>query len=168
MPAANFQLIYDFETAIPVGFKRLFAAEDVVVIVPDDGPMSKMPRPRIEMFFSCGPETGHLWPASIYGRADAFTGTIGMTVLSNVRPADVGTKEHADYVATVRDLMARATTLLKTNREGADTYLPYHAIDAIVATGCTPHYESQDGYYQTDMNYDIRFSIRPDAWPAES
>lgn len=168
MPADNFKLCYDFETAIPVGFKRLFAAENVAVLVPDDGPMTQMPRPRIELFFACGPETGHIWPASIYGRADAFTGTIGLTVISNVRPADVGTKEHADYVATVRDLMARATTLFKANREDADTYLPHHAIDAITATGCTPHYESQDGYYQTDMNYNIRFCIRPDAWPSES
>jgi hypothetical protein len=66
--------------------------------------------------------------------------------------------------------MARASTLFKADRDNADAkgYFPYHAIDAVKASGSTPTYEGQDGFYQTDMNYDLRFSIRPDAWPAES
>jgi len=169
MSALNFQQCYDFETAIPAGFKKLFTAEDVSnVFIPNDGPKFQNVRPRIELFFSCGPETGHCRPILPHYRADAFTGSIGLTVISNVRPAEVGTAEHSDHVATVRDLMARATSLFKINRTADDLMLPYHAIDAVTAAGSTPHYESQDGYYQTDLNYEIRFSIRPDAWPDES
>lgn len=170
MPAENFHLIYDFETAIPAGFKSLFFIEEkITVLVPDDGPANEQPRPRIEMYFATGAETGHLRPSAPYFRPDAFMGSLALKVVSNTKPADVGTKEHAAFVSLVRNMLAKASTLFKADRDAADVngYLPYHSIDSVVSTGSSPHYEGQDGYYETDMSFDLRFSIRPDAWPSE-
>jgi hypothetical protein len=171
MPAATFKACYDFETALPAGFKALLQAEEIKpVLVPADGPKFRQERPRIELYFNAGGETGHHAPTLPHYRADAFAGSLLITIISNTKPADVGTAEHMDYVSAVRDLMARARTLFKADRDAADAagYLPYHAVHDIVHTGSNTDYEGQDGYYQTDLNYDLKFSIRPDAWPAEA
>jgi hypothetical protein len=50
---------------------------------------------------------------------------------------------------------------------GDDTLLPYHTINDIVQSGSNPSYEGQECFFETSLNYDLKFNIRPAAWPGE-
>ncbi|MGC3961326.1 MAG: hypothetical protein QM813_26385 [Verrucomicrobiota bacterium] len=168
MPVENINDLYDFETAIESGFKNLFASNDLKAFTSNDGDDDKRPRPRVELFFTVGAETGHRLGALPYFRADAFAGQLLVIVVSNTRPVEVGTQEHSEFRSAVRNLMAKATYLLKVNREAANDMMPNHAVHSVVHSGSTPSYESDQGYYETTIQYDLKFSIQPEAWPEET
>ena len=171
MPAPSIETLYDFEAAIETGFKNLFVAQleaVAVVTTSDKAATFSEARPRVELECSVGGETGHHQPSLPYYRADAFTAQLIVTVVSNTRPEDVGTTEHSAFRAAVRNLMAKAPTLLKTNRTGANDLMTYHAVHDLAHGGSTPSYETEDGYFATSIQYDLKFSIQPDAWPEDS
>jgi hypothetical protein len=172
MPVApSIETLYDFEAAIETGFKNLFLAEleaVAVVTTSDKAATFSEHRPRIELECTVGGEAGHHRPALPYYRADAFTAQLIVTVVSNTRPDEVGTSEHSSFRASVRNLMAKAPTLLKANRDAANDMMPHHAVHDLVHSGSTPSYETEDGYFATSIQYDLKFGIQTDAWPVDS
>jgi hypothetical protein len=172
MPTApSIDALYDFETAIEGGFKSLFAVHLAAVsgyTTSDKAAALIEHRPRCEFEFTAGGETGHHRPELPYYRADAFLGQMVITIVSNTRPDEAGTSEHSAFRAAVRNLMAKAPTLFKANRDDTNDLMPYHAVHDLAQGGSSPAYESEDGYYSTSIQYDIKFSIQPDAWPEDN
>jgi len=163
MQATTTIQIYDFENAIEAAFKALFTAENIDAFVSLDEVDFQNVRPRIELFCSPGAETGHYHPT--HYRADTFGGTVVLRIISNPKAT---TREHSDYRATIRDIMAGSRDKFKADVDNDDAaaLLPYHSILDVVESGTSPTYLGEDGTVESVINYTIKFNIRPDAWPA--
>ena len=170
MAASTVDELSDFETAIEAAFKLLFTENGIESCVDSiDEPDTQRPRPRVEVYFAPGGETGHISANATYRRPDMWTGNLTLRVVSNTKPDEVGTSEHSAYRAKVRNLMAMSRTIFKSDADASDVagYLPYHTVADLVLSGSNPSYEGQDGYYETTISYDLTFNIRPTAWPSE-
>lgn len=167
MPADNFDLIYDFETAIEAGFKSFFTSQDIAAYVTNDAGETQKPRPRVEIMYANGAEAGHNSTASTYYRPDTFTGSLTVAVVTNAKDESIGTAEHALFRARVRNAMAKSRSLLKADADGANTLLPYHCVLDVVESGTAPAYAPEDGHFVSRLNYELKINIRPDAWPTE-
>lgn len=156
--------IYDFENAIEAAFKALLTAENIEARVSLDEDDFQDVRPRVEVYCSPGQETGHYHPTHF--RADTFTGTVTLAIVSNTKQT---TREHSDFRAKVRDVMAGSRDEFKADRDlnDASALLPYHCILDVVESGTSPNYRDEEaGVIVSSINYAIKFNIRPDAWPA--
>lgn len=168
MAAPDFIAVYDFETAIEAALYGVFVAEGIADTFYSGSQQDfDRPRPRVELYFSVGSQTGHIRPDATYYRPDAFSGSLTVRIVSNSKPGTDSTAEHSAYRATVRNIMAKARGLLVADAAGDDTLLPYHTINDIVQSGSNPSYEGQEGFFETSLNYDLKFNIRPAAWPGE-
>lgn len=163
MQATDIIQIYDYENAIEAAFKALLEAEEIAAFVSLDELDFQEARPRVEVFCSPGQETGHYHPTLF--RADSFTGTVMLRIVSNPKAT---TREHSDYRATVRDIMAGSRAEFKADRDlvDASALLPYHSILDVVESGTSPNYEGEGGVVESAVTYQIKFNIRPSAWPA--
>lgn len=168
--------IYDFENAIEAAFQKLLEAEGLSafvsldvdeVVEPEEGePLDdkhQRPRPRVELYFATGQETGHYHPSHF--RADAFTGNLMLRIVGSPKTT---TREHSDYRAKVRDVMAGSRDEFKSDSDNndANALLPYHSVMDVVESGTNPNYQDDDGSIESAITYQIKFNIRPDAWPA--
>lgn len=164
--SATLDQIYDIETALEAAFKTLFEEELFTTYVTNDAAEFQKSRPRVEIMFALGSETGHNSTHSTYYRPDAFNGSL---VVAVVTPADDtnGTAQHAQYRARVRNLMAKCRTRFKSDADGDDALLPYHTVQDVVESGTAPAYAPEDGVYISRGNYELKLNIRPDAWPTE-
>jgi hypothetical protein len=167
MPAENFDLIYDIESAVESAFKSLFQSSDLVAYTTNDAGMPSKERPRVELMYQHGAEDGHNSTASNYYRADTFAGSIIVAVITNAQDESIGTAEHAQFRARVRNVMAKANALLVADRSGDDSLLPYHSVMDVVESGTAPAYTPEEGHLVSRINYSIKVNIRPDAWPSE-
>jgi len=163
--SATLDQIYDIETAIEAAFKTLFEEELFATYVTNDAASFQKERPRVELMFALGGETGHHSTASDYYRPDAFSGSLAVAIIT---PADdQGTAQHAQYRARVRNLMAKCRTRFRSDSEADDALLPYHTIMDVVESGTAPAYAPEDGHYISRINYELKTNIRPAAWPSE-
>lgn len=170
MRAQNAIQIYDFENAIEGGFKALLAAAEIAAVVSLDEAKFQEVRPRVNLFFSPGEEMRHWYVDQAQAnprhlRTDAYTGTLLATIVTVPKAT---TREHSDYRATIRDLMAGAKDQFKADMDAADAdqLLPYHSIIDVVESGTAPNYRDEEGAITSAISYAIKFNIRPEAWPA--
>lgn len=167
MPADSFDQIYDIETAIESAFKAFFTSQEIDCYTTNDASEQQKKRPRVELMYLHGSEAGHNSTASNYYRPDTFLATLVVAVVTNAKGDEVGTAEHSQFRARVRNAMAKSRTLLKADADGANTLLPFHSVMDVVESGTSPAYQPEDGYFISRINYELKTNIRPDAWPAE-
>jgi hypothetical protein len=165
MPAANFTEIYDFETAIESAFETLCNEAFIDTSSSNTKKDFSDKIPRVEFVLQLGGEAGHNSTTTPHHRADTFTASLTGALITLPQQDDTATRsQHAEYRATIRNIMAKARRELSDNR--ADL-LPYHNILDIVSSGSSAQYQSEEGHWMTRMNYEIKFAVRPDAWPSE-
>lgn len=171
MQAETFNQVYDYETAIESAIEDLFLLEGFAadaVWTPASNPELQKNRPRIEIYCASGQETGHMHSdADGTIRPDTFSGNLALRIVSNSLAESATTQEHATYRAAVRNVMAKSRRLLVANAAAADDILPYHSILDVVEAGTSASYQSEDGYYESTISYNIKINIRPAAWPSE-
>jgi hypothetical protein len=66
MPADNFDIVYDIESAVEAAFKLLFAEDGLTAYTINELGDTTKERPRVELLYSNGAEAGHNWTASRY------------------------------------------------------------------------------------------------------
>ena len=169
MPADNFDIIYDIESAVEAAFKLLFAEDDLTAYTINQLGETQKERPRVELMYSHGSEAGHNSTASTYYRPDTFTGSLTVAIVTNSKDESIGIAEHAQFRGRVRNIMAKSRTRLKADRDASDVdaLLPYHCVLDVVESGTSPAYSPEDGHLVSRINYEIKTNIRPDAWPTE-
>jgi hypothetical protein len=169
MPADNFDLIYDFETAIEAAFKLVFAEDELTAYTINELGETQKERPRVELFYANGAEAGHNSTASEYYRPDTFSGSLTVAVITNSKDESIGIAEHAQFRGRVRNIMAKCRTRFKADRDAADVdaLLPFHCVLDVVGSGTSPAYSPDEGHLVSRLNYEIKINIRPDAWPTE-
>ncbi len=161
----TFDEIYDFETAIEGAFETFCTEQSMAAITSNTAPEFQKERPRFEFVLQVSGEAGHNSPIDPYIRPDSFTGTLTGALITPATPSDGdGPSLHALYRARFRNIMATARRLLNTTRAGL---IPWHSIEDIVLGSASPQYKSEDGYYMTQTTFQIKWNIRPAAWPEE-
>jgi hypothetical protein len=172
MQATTFSQVYDYETAIESALEDLFLLEGFAaesVWTPASDPELQKNRPRIEIYCASGQEDGHVYRnadgTSI--RPDTFSGNVALRIVSNSLAESATTQEHAAFRASARNVMAKARLLLVANAAAEDDILPFHSILDVVEAGTSASYQSEDGYYESTISYNIKINIRPSAWPSE-
>lgn len=182
MSAPNFDAVYQFKTVVQRAAALFVAAQNIAVYTRTNESLRtpawlaenptlvdyvlstlvfQKQRPRLEIYYDHGQETGHVNPTNF--RPDCWTGNL--SVVGVTAPKD---EEHEQYIARVRNVMVRLRTSLFNDRTAStDLLLPWHCILDMVESGTSGRDETQDGYYLSNINYAIKINIRPTAWPAE-
>lgn len=168
MPAETFDIVYDIESAVEAAFKLLFAEDGLTAYTINQLGETQKERPRVELMYANGAETGHTPAIEPHHRQDTFLGSMVVAVVTNSKDESIGIAEHAQFRGRVRNIMAKSRTQLKTDREGTDTILPHHCILDVVESGTSPAYSPEDGHLVSRISYELKVNIRPDAWPAEA
>lgn len=169
MPADTLQTIYDFSNQLEPGFKlalltnpsfepeRIFTLKDMFAAAAKKE--FQWPRPRVEIATVPGAAIGHFIPVPPAKTERRLNGWHATLILSVITAADQTI--HAAYCAAVRERAAVFDQLLDDDV----AMLPFHQVPQCRAAGESPMMKSDEGYFETKMNYDFIFNIRPDAWP---
>lgn len=184
MSAPSFDEVYNFEGAILNPLAMLIAAQGIAIYTPSNDALRTdawiaanptlvdlvLPsnvdfqelRPRVEMVYQHGSETGHVYPPVC--RPDVWTASLMVGIVTAPIAA-----AHEQFRARVRNVMAICRTTLYNDRTtGTDALLPYHCILDIVDSGTSPATQPEDGHYLSSLTYQLKVNIRPTAWPAEA
>ena len=165
MPAENFDICYDVESAVEAAFKTIFEEDGLSAYTINELGETQKERPRVELMYSHGAEAGHNSTSDEHYRPDTFTGSLTVAVWTNSKDESIGIAEHAQFRGRVRNIMAKSRKRLKDDRDGDDTIMPFHCILDVVESGTAPAYAPEDGHLISRINYELKTNIRPDAWP---
>jgi hypothetical protein len=175
MSALDHIPLYDYETAIEAAVQTILVAADIPTYASFspaelDPPR---PRPRVEIELQTGAATGHRSTSTEVYRPDSFTGTLSLTVITNTsdeissteEPINAGARAHAQFRALVRYHCGGIETTLTDDANAGDTMLPYHSVNRFIEAGTSPTINTENGLLASQLNWEIHFNIRPEAWP---
>ncbi len=167
--ATTIEELYEFETRIEAALKTAFYDVGITAIVSNDVSEDfQQERPRIDLQYVHGVESGHNRAVPPYFQADSFLGSLNVVVVTNSQAAteenpDGGMSQHSRYRALVRSEFAKMRYNFAVNPD----WLPFYSILDIVEPGTAFVLNAQDGYYTSEINFDFKINIKPDAWPPE-
>lgn len=162
--SADYITLYEFERLISATLVALFNADDLAAYGVGTPAELQKSRPRVEVFINIGARFDNHYVLDAEGnrRENGWTGSF---TLSAITLADFTI--HSLYVAAIRNKAALLDQIdLVDNASAAGTPLLYHEISEVKTAGTSPTIKPEEGYYETKLNYDFLFAIRPDAWPA--
>jgi len=171
--AEKLAALYDFRNVLETALQAVFTANQVTAFTTqdfgktkDDGKGNQVPvidfqraRPRSEITFTEGPGRGQFRPLIVEGQETAvetsFSGTFTIHCITEAK-----IQIHAAYVVMVRYLMH--TMVPRIN--GVDPMV-YHRVHSFVKDASTsPTFEPENGVFQTQLRFEVDFSIQDDAW----
>lgn len=172
--------IYDFESAIEFAIGAVCAAEGIVTYSAANDAITdewreanpaltdylptpvenQKQRPRIELTFSAGSGHGTLYPIS--GRKPvsgsmpetSYGGTLDILVVT-----EPSTLTHRTFLARLRAIMDR---IREDVNETAN--LPRHSVQMVAPRGTSPTMKADDGAFTSQLQYEVEFCIRTDAF----
>lgn len=162
-PATDYTELYDPESAIEAAVKSVLEDQGLVAVTVADSPEFQKARPRCEILFQNGAESGHAFilpDASI--RADVWAGTLQLACVTSATsaPGVSASTQHRQYRAQVRSVCAGYFRTLKSPE-----VLPFHIIMDVEESGTSNEYKPQDGLWASNISFAVKYGIRPDAWP---
>lgn len=146
---------YDYFTPIETAWAKVFTDAGIATYTAANDPELQRERPRVEVELEPATAAGRLKPASdklIAGgnlREQAYTATMNVRVITE---ANVAT--HRAFLAEVQYLCDAIVPALF-----ATDLMPYHRVARVQATGGSVDYTPQDGIYNTQLTYEIEFSV---------
>ena len=157
--------IYDYEKAIESAVQAILIDGGVSAYTSFSEPEMEKDRPRVEIEFQTGTATGHRATSDSVYRPDSFTGICSITVVTNTSDNAGGAQAHSEYRSLVRFVCAQIETTLTDDAAGGGTLLPYHSVNRFIENGTSPTIHHDSGVLASQINFDVHFNIRPDAWP---
>jgi hypothetical protein len=146
--------IYDFETPIESAFAALLAAQGLTAKATADSIDFQSDRPRVEVQFNvtgANDSRQFACPDGVH-RHDLYSGTLTLAIITE-SGADT---THAEYRAKVRTAMSGAYSASMADLE----------IRYLVPQSSTPAVRPEDNLQVSNLTYEVRFGIKPTAWPA--
>lgn len=165
MPADNYQQLYEFERLISATLVGMFNADDLATYGVGTAPEFQKSRPRVEVFITIGSRFDNHYRQDAQGnrRENGWSGSFILTALT---AADFTI--HSLYIAAIRNKAALLDQIDLGEITAANPVtLDWHEISEVKTAGTAPTTEPEKGYYETKLNYDFIFNIRPDAWPGQ-
>ena len=159
--------IYDFEGQLEAGFTALFSGENFDVISWDSDPEFQSPKPRVELMVLID-SAGHpvqLTPllSDNTCRVNMYSARLTLRFVTNCD--DSGKLSHRAYRANARSLI-ESCPVQPTEWPSINNNLQYHFVHfPIRPDGSSRVSKQQDGVEWSVCTYQLKFSIRPDAWP---
>lgn len=174
MQAPDFATVYDF-SVIESAVEALAAAAnpDVAWLTPADAMALKKQRPRIECYLEPGAVFGsppHYVNTAADGqrRVNGWQGSLRTRIITPIvsgateaEAAQNSYKLHSQYRALVTNILATVDGQLGDN----PLLLPYHQVARCWEAGSSPRIAPQEGVYESMMNHNLIYSIRPGAFP---
>lgn len=172
--APNMNTVYDFsviETAIETLAGQ--AQAGVVWVNGFDAQQLQKSRPRVECYLEQGEAFGdppHYINTAVDGqrRINGWRGQLKTIVITETLPGpDEATAAkssytlHNQYRSFVANFLSTIDQALRDNQ----TLLPFHQIARCWVTGSSSSIVAQDGYYKSEFNHFLIYSIRPSAYP---
>jgi hypothetical protein len=157
--------VYSFDTIFSSAAASAFTTKGLNAFHPLSPPDFQKTRPRVECLFEI---TSAFNPPFIDVTTIAATGPMntgrnmgwnGALHVFAITDADTAGKPmHSAYVSYVRN--ACATLMITMN----GSFLVYHRIQRLTETTSKHGIRSQDGYEQTQIDFDLAFTIQFGAW----
>jgi hypothetical protein len=153
--------IYDFEGVGEDAFEADLNAVELVVVTSGTDPEFQRDRSRVEVYMKPGKWLGTLKPAlgvaSAPGsmRETSFDGHIRVTLITR---ADM--EVHKNFRAAVRNRMSNCVPRLNK------TLLTRHKLHSVETAGTEHDYASNEGRFESDLLFNVKFSIQDDALAA--
>jgi Ser/Thr protein kinase RdoA (MazF antagonist) len=178
--------VYQFETVFETAIAQVLASQLFTVYTPSNdeflteeftaahpdlvpylpnGQEFQKHRPRIEAVFVLGAGKGHLH--IINPKRKPVSGSMPETSY-NARIEFAAVTESKAQIH--RAYLAKLRRNMDTIREALNetSHLQYHSIQQLRPSGSSSTYQTEDGYYETGLVYELDFCIRQDAWTALS
>jgi len=149
--------IYAFEQIFEDAAKALFAAQAINAFTSQDAPDFQKDRPRVEITFTPGAGQGRFIQINGEHRETAWKGQYLFRVVT-----DASAEVHNSFRSNVRAIVHGSLRSIAGTAPMIRHMLQPFYMDG----GTSPSYSPQDGVYESQMTFDINFSVQADAWAA--
>ena len=164
MPAPNLLTLFAFEKQIEGAVATILHRDDVLAVRQTGQTTLSTPRREVKLFL--GAPTGHRFtlpqavrtPAQTY--PDAWNAQLVVTVLTNRKTVPGNGEMHDELVAGTRVAMLQALG-------GLNAALTYLSVQIVNDGGVVPGIDAGADIDVSPLVFNLQFSIRRDAWPAE-
>ncbi len=156
---SNAERVYMFEFIFPEALRAIFAAAQVTSYTNFVPPELQKERPRVEIAFVTGAAQGRYHPVQL--KESAWKGQFTLQLITG---ADMAV--HGRFVSLIRSLMhASASSFNETEPMVNHSFRPpIESGSCFMDQGSTPTMKAEDGYYQTNLVFEVDFAIQNNAW----
>jgi hypothetical protein len=150
------QRIYMVEFLLPEAVRSVMADNGITAYTQFVSPELQKQRPRCELWFTLGPGQGRFIQVNGVPRETAWKGRLHAICIT-----ESNNTIHSAYVVRVR-------SLLHGIADAVNNVLPVmenHKVQPFFRDGGTSsRMDTQDGYFLTELSFDLDFSVQEYAW----